>query len=126
MSAFTAFTAYERVIGTRKRHVLRDDLMWEIGAHGSSWVLIVPAGYTFDISVPIWLEWLLSPFDRRVLLAAAVHDRLLELDHDVAFASSEFRRAVRAMGVKPLFAMALFTSTLIWTAIGRKLGNTHD
>lgn len=125
MSAFTAFTAYERVIGTRKRHVLLDDLLWEIGARGSGWVLTVPTGYTFDISVPRWLEWVLSPVDRRVLLAAAIHDRLLELGHDVAFASSEFRRAVRALGVNPIFAMALFTSTLIWTAIGRKIaGNT--
>lgn len=121
MSAFTAFTAYERVTGTRKRHVLRDDLLWEIGARGSGWVPTVPAGYTFDISVPRWLEWLLSPFNRRVLLAAAIHDRLLELGHDVAFASSEFRRAVRALGVHPIPAMVLFLSTLIWTAIGREI-----
>ena len=106
-------------------HVLTAPLVWDIGARGSGWRLTLMPGYQFDISVPRWLEWVLSPFDRRVLLAAAVHDQLLDLGHDVAFASSEFRRAALALGVRPSFAWGLFYSTLIWTAVGRKLRKGH-
>ncbi|PHR57944.1 MAG: hypothetical protein COA43_11245 [Robiginitomaculum sp.] len=119
MTSITDFMDYERVKGTRKLHGLTSVLPWEIGAKGSGWWLEVPKGYEFDISVPRVFEWVLSPFDRRVLLAAAIHDRLLDLGHDIAFASSEFRRACLVFGVHPAFAWVLFLTTLIWTGVAR-------
>ncbi|MDB2384199.1 DUF1353 domain-containing protein, partial [bacterium] len=90
MSKFTEFDQFEQVEGTRTQYRLTGDLVWEIGAKGSGWLLVTDAGTVFDISVPRWLEWLQSPHDKRVLLGAAIHDELGELGHDVAFASAEF------------------------------------
>lgn len=120
MTKFTDFKGYGYISNTHKRHQMTQPMSWEIGKKGSGWILIVPIGYKFDISVPRWLEWLVSPFDRRILLPAAIHDRLLELGFDAAFASSEFRRACRSLGVGAIFAWALFAATLLWTAIKRR------
>lgn len=118
MSTFTEFEDFEPVEGTRKMYKLTADLMWEIGSKGSGWQVIVPKGTPFDISVPKLLEWAQSPHDRAVLLAAAVHDELLNLGHDVGFASAEFRRAALARKQTKIWAWVLFLATLIWTAMG--------
>ena len=59
---------------------------------------------------------LLSPHNRAVLMAARVHDELLEEGFDPAFASSEFRRALRARGLTSQYAWLLFFATLSVTA----------
>lgn len=102
-----------RRFGTTYR--LTAPLLWDIGCKGSGWVLAISEGTTFDISVPSWLTWALSPHDRRVLPAAAIHDALLEAGHDAAFASAEFRRACIARGVSRPFAWLLFTAVFVWT-----------
>lgn len=113
MSAFTEFENFSLIRG--KIYMLTAPVTWEIGCKGSGWVLTVPERRPFDLSVPRWLEWALSPHDRRVLLAAAIHDELLNLGHDAAFASAEFRRAAIARGVRPWFAWALFAAVFAWT-----------
>ncbi len=118
MSNFTKFKSFSKVPGTYKTYQLDDKLSWNIGSKSSSWLLDIPTGRTFDISVPKWLEWVQSPHDRSVLLAAAIHDELLNLGHDQAFASAEFRRAAIAGGTAKLKAWVLFFATLIWTAFG--------
>lgn len=115
MQRFSQFDNFRSAGGTRYR--LASAVEWEIGRKGSGWVLQLPGGYTFDISVPRGLRWLLSPHNRRVLLAAAVHDRLLEEGHDPSFASAEFRRAAMARGVGRVFAWGLFAATWIWTVL---------
>jgi len=72
------------------------DLVWEIGRKGSGWDLILPAEFPFDSSIPRWLHWWRSPDYGPWLLAAAVHDRLLNQGHDRHFAAAEWRRAARA------------------------------
>ena len=119
MSLFTEFFEYERVSETYKLYALTRDLHWDIGAENSGWVLTVPIGTKFDISVPGWLEWLQSPHDRCVLLAACVHDEILNRGHDVGFAAAEFRRGLRALDVGRFRAWILFLAVLVWTAIGR-------
>ncbi|MBL4692505.1 MAG: hypothetical protein JKY92_04170 [Magnetovibrio sp.] len=42
-SDFTKFEAFRRVTGTYKLYQLEADMVWEIGAKGSGWKLIVPA-----------------------------------------------------------------------------------
>ena len=119
MIGFTRFEAFQRVPGTHKKYRLDAPLVWEIGNKGTGWSLEIAAGTVFDISVPQLLEWALSPHDRRVLLAAAIHDELLNRGLDAAFASSEFRRAAIARGCSRPWAWTLFITTLIWTAIGQ-------
>ncbi len=119
MSNFTDFEAFSLVPGTERTYQLEAPLSWEIGAKGSGWILEMPKGMTFDISVPAWLRWLLSPHDRAVLLAAGVHDELLRKGHDAAFASAEFRRAIIARGKSLVWSWLLFFATLFWTAFRR-------
>ena len=120
VTPFTEFESFSHIQSTHKKYRLDARLVWEIGAKGSGWKLIVRAGTIFDISVPRLLEWALSPHDRRVLLAAAVHDELLVRGHDAAFASAEFRRAAIARGCSVWRAWVLFFSTLAWTAFKPK------
>lgn len=117
MSKFTDFEAFYPTSYSNTRYELGGPLSWEIGCRGSGWLLAIPAGTRFDISVPRWLTWALSPHDRRVLPAAAIHDALLEAGHDAAFASAEFRRACIARGVNIPFAWALFAATFVWTVV---------
>ncbi|EFO31318.1 conserved hypothetical protein [Roseibium sp. TrichSKD4] len=116
MSSFSTFEHFEHVQGTRKAYVLTKPLYWDIGWKGSGHTEIIPAGTPFDISVPWWLEWAQDPHDRSVLPAAAVHDVFLRRGRDVDFASSEFRRALRARGNSRKWSWLLFTLTLVWTA----------
>lgn len=116
MSKFSAFDDFAPVVDGSTVYVMGSSTRWEIGRKGSGYFLELNAGRTFDISVPRVLRWLQSPHDRRVLLAARVHDELLEEGFDQAFASSEFRRALRARGISAQYAWGLFFATLLVTA----------
>lgn len=121
MSKFTDFEEFMLVPGTDAKYVLNASLIWEIGKRGSGWFFEIRSGTKFDISVPRWLEWLQSPHDRRILLAAAIHDELGKHGHDVAFASGEMRRAMSARGTSHLRAWSIFFVTLCYTAAWRFL-----
>jgi len=96
------------------KYILLEDVVWEIGRKGSNLPVTLPAGYIFDISVPKGLTWVQDPHDRKVLLAACLHDWLLDNRFDIAFASAEFRRACIARGVSKLPAWMLFSSTYLY------------
>lgn len=113
MSSFSKFDKFSLVEGTK--YIIDEDLYWDIGIKNSGWKLLLPKGFQFDMSVPSYLHWALDPHDRKILMAAAVHDKLLIDGHDAAFASSEFRRACIARGVGNDFAWALFLVTFFWT-----------
>lgn len=120
MSDISTFTGYRRISKESIDYEITEILPWEIGKTGSGWWLIIEEGTIFQISVPQIFRGILNPHDERVLLAAAIHDELLNLKFDVAFASSEFRRAAKDLGAAGVFAWALFFSTFIWTFIGRQ------
>lgn len=117
MSAFTEFTSYERVVGTRKLYQLTDVLPWWGGKENGLGPVQIPEGTTFDISVPRVLECVLSPHDPEVLTASAIHDYFLNNGYDAPFAAGEFRRACRALGSSRFKAWALFYAVLIWTTV---------
>lgn len=94
MSAATDFRSWRRVAGGY--YILTADLMWEIGKAGSGLWVIIPAGFVFDSSVPRLLRWLVPQSHEPWLLAAAVHDYLLDAGFDRAFAAGEWCRAARA------------------------------
>jgi len=114
--SFVDFDDFHPVGIGERTYAQHTPVTWDIGRKGSGYTLELKAWRTFDISVPWFLRWLLSPHNRQVLMAARVHDELLEEGFDKAFASSEFRRALRARGVSSLFAWVLFFATLFVTA----------
>ncbi len=99
------------------KYIATSSTKWDIGKKGSDWSLFLEEGETFDISVPKGLGFIQSRHDRRVLMGAWVHDRLLERGFDKAFASSEFRRACIARGVSRTRSWVLFYTTFYYTII---------
>jgi hypothetical protein len=51
---------------------------WHLGRKGSGYVVSIPPGREFESSVPWWATWIIHPDDPRFLLAALIHDHLLE------------------------------------------------
>lgn len=123
MSAVKDFTGVVPIAGTRKRYGYRDVFSWEVFSKGSGFFLVVPSykEYDFDVSVPKFLEWLVSPHDPILVIASGVHDRMLELGYDEAAASAEFRRVLVAFGYPRFKAWRMFTYTLAVTAIADRL-----
>lgn len=119
MVKFSTFDDFDPISKGSLRYDLGSPTQWEIGRKGSGYYVALEPGRSFDISVPWFLRWLLSPHDRVVLLAAKLHDQLLEDGFDQAFASSEFRRALRARGVNGFYAWLLFFATFFATAFKR-------
>lgn len=117
MSNFSTFDDFAPIAPGSLLYDMRSSCVWDIGKRGSGWSLELKPGRTFDISVPKWLRWLLSPHDRNVLMAARVHDELLEEGFDQAFASSEFRRALKVRGMSVGQSWVLFVATLLWTTL---------
>ena len=64
--------------GARRRWRITRDVEWEIGYKGSGRMITIPAGTEFESSVPGFFRWFLNPDDPRFLLAALVHDFMLE------------------------------------------------
>lgn len=90
-------------------------LVWEVGVVGSGFVVTVPAGRTFDVSIPRGLRWLFSPHDPAFLKAAALHDELLHVkgwSRDSA--AGEFHRALCADGVAPWRRIAMTAAVFLF------------
>jgi|GEM_PF-637064 len=117
MSKFTDIVWFEPAPKSPKDFVVVEKVIWEIGREGSGLELVIPQGQIFDVSVPRALEWLVDPRDRDIAAAAAVHDQLVAEDFDIAFASAEFRRALRARGKSRVFAFSLYAATLVWLGV---------
>ena len=64
--------------GTKRRWRTYHDVPWEVGSKGSGLHITIPAGFEFESSVPWWAGWYIRRDDPRFLLAALVHDYLLE------------------------------------------------
>lgn len=115
MSKFSDFTEFSAI--SAFDYQLDKKLTWEVGRKGSGFKLEIEKGYRFNLSVPWFLSWILSRHDKRVLLAAAVHDKLTDLNYDIAFSSSEFRRAAIARGYWNVGAWGLFIATFVFLQV---------
>lgn len=120
---FADFNDFIKIKSSRRDYLLGSDLSWDIGQKGSSWKLIIKKGFKVNVSAPRLLEWAIDVHDKNLLAAAAIHDWLLEQGFDKAFASSEFRRALRARGVSHVKSWGLFFATLFWTIAADKIRN---
>lgn len=74
-----------------------------------------PAGFVFDVSVPRWATWLISPHDARFMQAAAVHDfALQELGWPRELAAAPFGIALRQAGVSRAKRLVMVLAVIIW------------
>ena len=96
------------------RYVLLLPFHWRIGGPMVDHKVIIPAGFTFDSSVPRALHWLLSPHDPRFLLAACVHDWLVEQGYGRAQAAAEWYDGARKGGAPYGLARWAYVAVAIW------------
>lgn len=118
MEGFASFNSFNRIPWERKAYTLGADMHWPMGRSDSPYILVIKRGYRVDVTAPRWAEKFIDVHDHDLLAAAAVHDYLLEMGYDKAFASAEFRRCLRARGFSSIEAWTAFFLTLIWTTLG--------
>ena len=101
--------------GKIRRFRVLTSVEWEVGRKGSGDWVTIPAGREFESSVPWWARWFLRRDDPRFLLAAAVHDYMLESGrYGRAQAAAEWYDAAKA-GKAPLWKARLcFVGVAIW------------
>lgn len=101
--------------GAVRRWRLAQDVPWEVGRKESGAWVRIPAGTEFESSVPWWAVWFIHPDDPRFLLAAAVHDYLLEAGiYGRAQAAAEWFDAALAGGAPLWKARIAFLGVAAW------------
>lgn len=123
VTRFVDFNDFDKIAGTHRDYLTGSDLSWDVGRKGSGWKLIIKRGFKVNVSAPGFLEWAIDVHNEDLLAAAAIHDWLLEQGFDKAFASSEFRRTLRARGLSHIKAWSFFFATLVWTIAAEKIRN---
>lgn len=116
MSQATEFSDYKLNSGIT--YSLTSELMWDIGIKDSGWQLVIPESFSFDISIPKALWWLVSPHHEPWLLASCIHDRLLNEGFDRSFAAGEWYRAAKAMEKyddKSWLVLGAYYAIVLWT-----------
>lgn len=109
---------FERGIIRRWRS--KESVPWEVGTKGSGNHIIIPAGREFESSVPWWARWYISRDDPRFLLAAMVHDHLLEAGtHGRPQAAAEWYDGALAGGAPMLRAKIAFVAIAFWAVFKR-------
>jgi len=85
--------------GTVRRWRTTHPIEWDVGRQASGHRVTIPAGTEFESSVPRLLRWWMRPDDPRYLLAALVHDYLLEAGiYGRLQAAADWDDAARAAG----------------------------
>lgn len=115
MSAFTENSEYIDL--PDNRFILSRPLKWEVGREGSGLWITVPTGFKFDISVPRWLWLIVSPMDKRFVLAACLHDWLLQDGWAHNRAAIEFYHGLKAQGCGRVMRVIATIAVMVYTTI---------
>lgn len=101
--------------GDTRRWRLARSILWDLGRKGSGKPLVIPAGVEFESSVPWYARWIIHPDDPRFLLAALVHDFLLETEiYGRAQAAAEWFDGALAGGAPTWKAKLVFVAIAFW------------
>lgn len=93
-------------------------IAWHVGRKGSGDVVMIPEGREFESSVPVWMRWVISPDDPRFLLAALVHDYMLEEGiYGRPQAAAEWLDAALAGGAPPFRTRVFFVAVAAWAVM---------
>lgn len=104
--------------GTYRRWRTTEPVTWNVGNKYSHWKLTIPAGREFESSVPWWARWILSQDDPRFLLAALIHDVMLEEGvYGRPQAAAEWYDAALAGGAPRWLAIPAFLAVAAWAVI---------
>lgn len=106
------------VRGNKRRWRTSDAVIWHIGRAQSGRVIIIPPGREFESSVPRWARLILSPDDPRFLLAALIHDVMLEDGiYGPTQAAAEWHDAALAGGAPRRLAALAYIAVAAWAVV---------
>lgn len=104
--------------GEKRRWRAMRAVEWHVGRKQSGLILRIPAGREFESSVPRWAKWIVHPDDARFLLAALVHDYMLEeRTMGRAQAAAEWLDAAFAGGAPQWLAKLAYVAVAIWAVV---------
>lgn len=104
--------------GLLRRWSVVEPVVWHIGRDGSDNIIVIPAGTEFESSVPWWARWFIGQDDPRFLLAALVHDVMLERGiYGRAQAAAEWLDGALAGGAPPWKARVAYVGVAIWAVV---------
>lgn len=104
--------------GTTRRWRNADPVTWHIGRAQSGRIITIPPGREFESSVPIWARLILSPDDPRFLLAALIHDVMLEDGiYGRTQAAAEWHDAALAGGAPRRLAALAYIAVAAWAVV---------
>jgi hypothetical protein len=112
MSAYTTLENFYKSRGDDKFVTIKE-LVWRIGSKSGPEYRI-PAGWTFDVSVPKALQWLFSPSEPKFMKAAALHDHMLVYGWDRVTAGAVFHEALKADGVSVAKRLAMWLAVSLY------------
>ena len=90
------------------------DLPWEVGRKGSGALVVVPAGFIFDVSVPPGARWIFDPGDPAYLKASCVHDWLLVDGWDRITAGAVFHEILRTQDISVFRRLVMWLAVSLW------------
>ena len=108
-------------IGDSNKYRLIKGIAWSLSPTNHGVCIKIESGFEFDISVPFIFRWLVSPHDPKILMPAALHDKMIQQDMNRITCSTEFARAARYKGCSKLMCSILFLSTLVYSVFPNKL-----
>jgi hypothetical protein len=104
--------------GTSRRWRSSAPVDWEIGRQGSGRWITIPAGRQFESSVPWWAWFFISRDDPRFLLAALVHDHMLEAGlYGRPQAAAEWYDGALAGGAPRWKAKLAYVAVAAWAVV---------
>lgn len=112
--------------GASRRWRNRTPVTWHIGRAQSGRIITIPPGREFESSVPIWARLILSRDDPRFLLAALIHDVMLEDGiYGPTQAAAEWHDAALAGGAPRRLAALAYIAIAAWAVMGGR-GNDYS
>ena len=101
--------------GTTRRWQSTVDIPWEVGSKGSGRHITIPRGTEFESSVPLWAQWFIPRDDQRFLLAALVHDHMLDAGiYGRPQAAAEWYDGAMAGGAPVFRSKVAFVAIAAW------------
>jgi hypothetical protein len=103
--------------GTTRRHRSTEPVSWHVGHKDSGYKIEIPPR-DFESSVPWWARWFIHPDDPRFLLAALVHDHMLEAGiYGRPQAAAEWFDGALAGGAPRWKAKLAFVAVAAWAVL---------
>lgn len=104
--------------GSVRRWKTTAAVTWHLGRAQSGLIVTIPQGREFESSVPWWARWIVDPDDPRFLIAALVHDFLLEAGvYGRAQAAAEWLDGALAGGAPETRAKLCYVAVAIWAVM---------